>query len=81
VRSWLAHAWQTDRAQGVQALVACLPGAAKRREYGTVVACTNFHRVYYAEPLRCELHVGQQVIGTPKMGCVFWECEPGSNDD
>ena len=43
--------------------------------------CTNFHGTYYAEHLLCEHLGGRQVIGTPKMGCAFWEREPGSDDE
>jgi hypothetical protein len=43
--------------------------------------CTHFHGRFYADHLLCENRGGSQVIGTPKMGCAFWEREPGSDDE
>lgn len=43
--------------------------------------CTYFHGIFYAEHLLCERNGGRQVIGTPRMGCAFWEREPGADDD
>ena len=43
--------------------------------------CTHFLGRFYAEHLLCERNGGRQVIGTPRMGCAFWEREAGSDDE
>jgi len=42
--------------------------------------CRHFHGIFYAEHMLCERNGGRQVIGTPRMGCAFWELEPRSDD-
>ena len=43
--------------------------------------CTHFHGRFLAEHLVCE-HCGAiQIIGSPKMGCAYWEREPGADDE
>jgi len=44
-------------------------------------ACTRFHGNFLAQHLVCEHRGGTQVIGTPKMGCAYWEQEPGADDE
>lgn len=43
--------------------------------------CLGFLGRFYAEHPLCERDGGRQVIGTPTMGCAFWEREPGADDD
>jgi hypothetical protein len=44
-------------------------------------ACKHFHGRFLADHLVCEERGGRQVIGSPRMGCAFWEREPGSDDE
>jgi len=41
----------------------------------------TFHGIFYAEQQLCERKRGRQVVGTPRIGCAFWEREPGSDDE
>jgi len=43
--------------------------------------CANFLGRFYAKHLLCERNGGRQVIGTPRLGCAFWQREPGSDDE
>jgi hypothetical protein len=43
--------------------------------------CAHFHGQFLAEHLVCEHRSGTQVIGTPKMGCTYWEREPGASGE
>jgi hypothetical protein len=43
--------------------------------------CTNFHGQFYGGHLLCERDHARQVIGSPQMGCAFWEREPGADDE
>jgi len=41
--------------------------------------CTHFHGNFLAQHLVGEHRGGTQVIGTPKMGCAYWERKPGAD--
>jgi len=42
--------------------------------------CSSFLGRYLADHLVCEHRGGVQVIGSPKMGCAYWQREPGADD-
>ena len=46
----------------------------------TCFTCRHFQGTYYREQLVCERQ-GRYAVGTPKMGCAFWEREPGSDNE
>ena len=67
----------------------CMQTSGQFRPYATesrvrergCYTCANFFGRFYAERLLCERDRGRQVIGTPRMGCAFWEREPGADDE
>ena len=53
---------------------------SRARERGCFT-CTHFHGRCLAEHLLCEHRGGRHVIGTPTLGCAYWEREPGADDE
>jgi len=45
------------------------------------LTCSHFHGRFYGGHLLCERDSGRYVVGVPAMGCVFWQREPGSDDE
>jgi hypothetical protein len=43
--------------------------------------CTHFQGRYSSGHVVCEHRGGTHVIGQPKIGCAYWEREPGSDDE
>lgn len=56
---------------------ACATGARARGCF----TCTHFHGRFLSDHLVCEHRGAVQVIGTPAMGCAYWEREPGADDE
>jgi len=52
-------------------------GARKRGCF----TCTHFHGRLMAQHVICEYRGSIQVIGSPQMGCAYWEREPGADDE
>jgi hypothetical protein len=43
--------------------------------------CTHWHGQFYCTHVVCERTKAPHVIGVPRMGCAFWEREPGADDE
>jgi hypothetical protein len=43
--------------------------------------CSGFLGRFFAEHLQFERCRGRQVTVAPTMGCVFWERDPGTDDE
>jgi len=44
-------------------------------------ACTHFHGLLHGGHVVCEHRGGVRVIGVAKMGCAYWQREPGADDE
>jgi len=42
--------------------------------------CTHFYGRLIATHVVCEREGGIKVIGAARMGCAFWQREPGADD-
>jgi hypothetical protein len=44
-------------------------------------ACRYFQGRILAQHVVCEHRGAIQVMGAPRMGCAYWEREPGADDE
>jgi hypothetical protein len=45
------------------------------------LTCAHFQGQFYAEHVVCERFEKQRVIGDARIGCAYWQREPGSDDE
>jgi hypothetical protein len=45
------------------------------------LTCAHFQGQFYAEHAVCERFEKLRVIGDARIGCAYWEREPGADDE
>jgi hypothetical protein len=58
-----------------------LPFKGSTRIDRKITPLRRYYGRFYAEHLLCERDGGRYVVGVPAMECVFWEREPGTDDE